>query len=663
MIVSAIGYSRDSDEHRAEAIASIRSASDLAQVRERHRKFWAAWWPRSAIFIPDQEAARFYWLQLYKLGSAVRAEGPMLDLAGPWWGGGPWPAIWWNLNVQLAYQPCAPANRPELLDSLVGMIEANADRMGQCVPAKWGGPRAMAVGRVSSYDGRSLIEDSGEAGNLAWALAVAWDGYRLTGDRRRAERLLPLMARAAAFHTTRAQLGPDGRYHLPPSLSPESGVAADCLYELGPMRWLLRTLVAAEAELGWKHPDQAQWREVLEKLVEFPADEHGWLKGTKSPVSLGHRHWSHLLHVYPLRDFDPADERESDLVRRSVLHWTSNRGEWRGYSGLGASAMFSVLADAERARPSVASLAKGNTLYREAGPCIETPLFGAAVLQESLLTWDKRGLRFFASAPSDWKDAAFLRLRAPLGLAVSARRAEGSTAWIHLQPAVSQTVRIEPRFVGVPEVRSRGNTALRDLKNGWLELDLIQGEDVLLVAPGWNKPVELGQGASLRILPRAWSELPQHVIQRRGNLSPLTSQEFSRVATFQFARPRAAASVHGADGGRGGSAEAEAIASHEIGGISLIVRGTAGRSLRLTPYGDYIVRVQVAERGEAFLPNDFYPIVERHDWPSTWTIRRNEGTLAAAPRVWPSRCGRICSSPAASWRSTWASCALIARRG
>jgi hypothetical protein len=125
-----------------------------------------------AIFLPDQKTQAFYRLQLHKLGSAVRRDGPMMDLMGPWWGSSPWPAIWWNLNVQLAYQPCAPANRPELRDSLVTMIETNADRMGQCVPAKWGGPKAMAVGRVSSYDGLSLARALSDSLNCTLQAAL-----------------------------------------------------------------------------------------------------------------------------------------------------------------------------------------------------------------------------------------------------------------------------------------------------------------------------------------------------------------------------------------------------------------------------------------------------------------------------------------------------------
>jgi len=489
-IVSAIGHHRTGDGHRAEALASLKAAGDLEGLRKKHRAFWAEWWPRSAVSVPDAKAQAFYYLQIYKLASATRPDGPMMDLMGPWYGGGPWPGIWWNLNVQLAYQPCAPANRVELLDSLIGMIERNADAMGKRVPAEWGGPRALAMGRISSYDGASKIETEPEAGNLVWALAVAWDGYRLSGDRKRALRLLPLMSRAAAFHVARARPGADGKLHLPASLSPESGGGRDCLYELGPMRWLLRTLVAAEQDLGWKHADQPGWRETLAKLAPLPSDENGYLKAADLKVSLGHRHWSHLVHIYPLRDFDPDDKAEYALVRKSVAHWTSNRSGWRGYSGLGASSMWSLLGEAEAAGKCDIHVGGVNSLYRESGPCIETPLQAAATLQERLITWDRRGLRLFAGTPAAWKNAAFHKLRAPLGLTVSASRKDGVTQWVRVEAAVAQTVRLETRFDAPPRVRAAKATALEKRDNGWYEFKLDAGQAVLLVSPDFNGPAE-----------------------------------------------------------------------------------------------------------------------------------------------------------------------------
>ncbi|MEX2382276.1 MAG: hypothetical protein WD490_07835 [Opitutales bacterium] len=492
-ILAAIGYDRGGEGHRAEALAALAEAGDLESLRARHRAWWAAWWPRSAIGVPDPARQAFYYQQLYKLGSAMRAGGPMLDLMGPWYGGGPWPGIWWNLNVQLAYQLCAPANRVELLDNLVTFLERNADEMSRRVPAAMGGAHALAIGRISSTDGASLIGDSPEAGNLTWTLGVLWDGYRLTGDRDRALRLLALMARAAAFHVARAKPGPDGRLHLPMGYSPESGAAPDSLYELMPMRWLLRTLVAAETELGWKHPDQGLWKKVLSELTPFPSDANGYMAGAGRPAPLEHRHWSHLIGIYPLRDFDPADAEELEIVRRSVAYWTSDTKMWRGYSAQGASSMWALLGEPEKAFAAGGGTPIGglNTLYREAGPCIETPLQAAATQQEMLLTWNRRGLRFFAGTPAVWPTASFHLLRAPLGLTVSAHRENGSTQWIRLAASTAQTVTLEGRFAETPELRSAGPVPLTEHGDGWLSVPLAAGQSVLLIAPGAEPRLDL----------------------------------------------------------------------------------------------------------------------------------------------------------------------------
>lgn len=47
---------------------------------------------------------------------------------------------------------------------------------------------------------------------------------------------------------------------------------------------------------------------------------------------------------------------------------------------------------------------------------------------------------------------------------------------------------------------------------------------------------------------------------------------------------------------------------------SLIITSESGQRLRITPYGDDILRVQALATGEAVLPDDHYQMVERHNW-------------------------------------------------
>ena len=58
---------------------------------------------------------------------------------------------------------------------------------------------------------------------------------------------------------------------------------------------------------------------------------------------------------------------------------------------------------------------------------------------------------------------------------------------------------------------------------------------------------------------------------------------------------------------------------HRVG-RSVIFTTSTGQELRLTPYGNYIVRAQFIRRGERFLPDDYYEMVQSHNWPGAFRI-------------------------------------------
>src|SRR5262249_50553927 len=68
-------------------------------------------------------------------------------------------------------------------------------------------------------------------------------------------------------------------------------------------------------------------------------------------------------------------------------------------------------------------------------------------------------------------------------------------------------------------------------------------------------------------------------------------------------------------------------ASRAVAGRSVVVTGATGEKIRITPYGDYIVRVQFAKNGESFYADDRYEIVASHDWPGTLTVAETSSSL------------------------------------
>ncbi len=66
---------------------------------------------------------------------------------------------------------------------------------------------------------------------------------------------------------------------------------------------------------------------------------------------------------------------------------------------------------------------------------------------------------------------------------------------------------------------------------------------------------------------------------------------------------------------------------HHLEGRSIVVTSAADQKLRLTPYGPYMVRVQAVRKGEVFLPDDHYEMVQSHDWPDTLRVSDRQGSL------------------------------------
>ena len=115
------------------ALANLQTA-DISLLRQAHRDWWHNYYPQSFISLPDKKIENFYWAQMYKLASATRVGGGLLDNSGPWQVLTPWPNTWWNLNVQLSYWPVYASNRLELGMPMVDAINNNFENLINNVP-------------------------------------------------------------------------------------------------------------------------------------------------------------------------------------------------------------------------------------------------------------------------------------------------------------------------------------------------------------------------------------------------------------------------------------------------------------------------------------------------------------------------------------------------
>jgi alpha-L-fucosidase 2 len=493
----------------AKAIAQIKSAlnENFDDLVASHRAWWHDFYQKSFLSIPDARMESFYWAQMYKLGSATRADRPAIDLMGPWFRKTPWPHIWWNLNIQLTYWPVYAANHLELGESLTRLLDADRENFINNVPEAWRGDSA-GVGRSSPYDGKRTVADAShisERGDLTWVLHNYWLQYRFSGDEQMLrDKLYPMLKLSIGYYLHLLSPGADGKLHLPPSTSPEypgpngqgNAEVRDPNYDLSLLRWGLNTLLACNERFNLNDPLVAKWQNTLKNLTPNPVDANGYMVGSDTPFAVSHRHFSHLFSIYPLHLVDPQSAADRPLIEKSLDHWASMPKAWRGYSYTGASAMSSWLQrkdDAVKYMQEFLDKPKTvlpNTMYIEAGPVIETPLSGAASIQQILLqSWSMTTfgthIRVFPAVPDSWKDASFDKMLAEGAFEVSAVRKDGKTKFLQIKSLAGNPCRVSTSLEG--KIVASGDREFKlttEMEDGQpvTVIDLKKGETVLLTS-------------------------------------------------------------------------------------------------------------------------------------------------------------------------------------
>jgi alpha-L-fucosidase 2 len=479
LLAATVAYSFPNATSTADAVRTVRAAlavhPDL--VVAAHRAWWHRFYTRSLVSVPDKALQRFYWIQLYKMASATRAEAPVLSEWGPWFpeNGASWTAVWWNLNVQVAYPFINGSNHLELdavsttfrtYESNLALSVPPAYRDGETYALSHPGDRMLRPGdaRTVGIPGPGNAND--QTGNLIWGLHTAWVSYRHTMDDRVLRAVIfPILAKALNYYLKFLVDGPDGRLHLPQTRSPEYANASDCTYDLSLIRWACTTLVDSARRLRIDDPRIPRWQDVSARLVPYHQDPvAGVLIGDGVPLAESHRHFSHMLWLYPLQEASWERPADQDLMRRTFAHWTSMQTAWHGYSYAAASSMSTLMDAPEDAlaylktfinRTVVADTELlANTMYREGSNfAIESPLAAAQSILDMLVASHGGVVKVFPSVSTSWPDASVANLRTQGAFILDASRSAGRTDWIRVHSEAGQPLVLQHGIAGDIEVR------------------------------------------------------------------------------------------------------------------------------------------------------------------------------------------------------------------
>jgi hypothetical protein len=487
-------------------------ARSLAEVErgtytQTHEQWWHDYYPRSFVSVSDDFWEQFYWIQMYKLASASRADGMMIDTAGPWYQPGFHPLVWTDLNVQLDYWAQLTANRLEVGKSLMNGMERNIQNLIHNVPADW---RNDCLNADTVFPGDDLIAPTYKkvADHIVWMLHNYWLFCRYGNDTERMrDGLFPLLKRANATYLRYLQENPldlgDGQLHFKSTWSPESATGVDMNYTIGLARWSCKTLLAINEAHHLNDPKAAEWQHLLDNLVDYQKDENGLRTGRDFPFEHAHRHYSHLLGFYPLFDLNPDTDR--DLLQKSVDHWlkvTEDPGKVvgqampvTGYTCTGAASMYAALGDGNKAFEYLRKFTfvniYANTLYAEGKEqLIETPLSAASAMNDMLLqSWGGR-IRILPGVPDAWKDIHFESLLGEGGVVVSADRTQGKLNYAKIEsPDEPRTIEFSvpmaaPEFFLIDASQKKQRLRLQKKVEGFYPVNLPANGALEMVADG-----------------------------------------------------------------------------------------------------------------------------------------------------------------------------------
>jgi alpha-L-fucosidase 2 len=481
-----------------QAVAQRRVEEALKRGYEKlladHAKWWAQFWNRSRVSVPELHILQHYTLVRYFYGSASRRGAPPMPLQGVWSADAgslpPWKGDYHNdLNTQMTYiayrasgdfdeGACFLDHLWNLLPTFRQFAKDFYAAPGAAVP----GVMSLAGQPLGGWGQYSLSPTMG-----AWNAHLFYLHWRHTGDRSfLRDRAYPFCREIAVC--LRALLKPDeqGMLKLPLSSSPEifdntrrAFLKPNSNYDLASLKMLFLSLAEMASTLGDKAAT-ADWLATARQLGGWHTSEDGTLllnETTSLPGS--HRHLSNLMPLHPF-NLITADgtERDRQIIAASLKQWDElGTKAWCGYSFSWMACLRARVGDAEPALRNLDIYARafilrngfhangdqtksGFSSFTYRPFTLEGNFLAMEAVHEMLLqSWDNAlpspspearwgTIRLFPATPWRWHEASFENLRAEGGHRVSAKRENNATTWFRIVAGGDGVVRIRDNFDG-----------------------------------------------------------------------------------------------------------------------------------------------------------------------------------------------------------------------
>ncbi len=431
---------------------------------EEHKKWWAEYWKKSSISIPDKTLEKGWYINNYLLASCSRKHHFPMPLQGVWTADNgslpPWKGDYHHdLNTQMSYTSYLKANHLEqgecFIDYLLDMADA-----GRRFAKSFYNTDGLCLPSVMDIEGHALggwCQYALSPTNQLWLCQIMARYYYFTKDEKYLEKIYAYMTEVGKF-----LLGileeKNGVYRLPLSTSPEiydnsikAWLTPNTNYDLALMRAFAEDMITLSKAVG-NVSAAAEWQNHLKKFESLAVDENGvlMLDPNTSPFT-SHRHHSHCMSIYPLKTLEYTTPENKKIIDSTVKDLESHgRSAWVGYSLGWMAQLYISKGEAEKARKMLLDFfnctctkngfhANGDfkrkmefsmkyRLFTLEGNFIATD-----AVQDMLLYSEHGKIKLFPAVPNDWNDAEFTDFRAYGGLLISAKMKNRQISYLKIK--------------------------------------------------------------------------------------------------------------------------------------------------------------------------------------------------------------------------------------
>lgn len=428
------------------------SEKGYGKLLGEHKKTWRKYWANSSVETGDKLIDETYKKSWYLFKCCSKKGGYPMPLQGVWTADNdclpPWKGDYHHdTNTELSYQSYLKANRVEEGEAFIEYLwklKPTYERFAK----KFFGVDGLLIPSCSTLDGKAMggwAQYSLSPTMTIWA-AQSFDEYYLYagGEDFLKERAYPFFKEVGQAIIGLLQ-EKNGKYYLPVSTSPEifdntrkSYLEPNSNFDLALIIYLFRTLKGYAETLG---ENAEKYERILEKLDDIAIDDSGVVMLDKTRyLPETHRHFSHLMCLYPLHLINYDTERHKEIYENTILNLeTLGTGCWVGFSFAMSAQIYAMAKRGNAAAERLGQFCKGfvaengfhlNGDYKHYGytrfhyrPFTLESLFGFCDALHEMLLQDHQGcIELFPAIPDEWRirGVVFKNLRSRGGLLISA---------------------------------------------------------------------------------------------------------------------------------------------------------------------------------------------------------------------------------------------------